>query len=750
MKLSEELQISVNLSIADAARRKNEFVSVEHLLYALLHDPATAEVIRNCGGDIKRLIAELDSFLSESVESLAELDEFYRPVPSLGYQRVIQRAMAHVAGSGKEKVFGYNVLVALFSEPESWAVHFLESEDIMRLDVLSYVSHGVSKVSDGTVPDDDETLEGDGSHEGAPRKEALESFCINLNKNAEEGLIDPLIGRKDEIQRALHVLCRRRKNNPIFVGDSGVGKTAIVEGLAWKIFRGEVPEVMKNAVIFSLDMGALLAGTRFRGDFEERLKAVLKGIEKKEGAILFIDEIHTIIGAGSTSGSAMDASNLLKPTLAQGTMRFIGSTTFEEYRRFEKDRALARRFQKIDVPEPSIDETVKILEGLQSRYEEHHNVKYSKTAIRSAAESAARHLQGRKLPDSAIDLIDEAGASAHLAGKKGKRIGVREIETIVSSIAKIPPKRVTRDDKERLESLETDLKNVVFGQDPALASLVNAIKLSRAGLRDPQKPIGSFLFTGPTGVGKTEVAKQLSATMGVTFLRYDMSEYMERHTVSRLIGAPPGYVGYDQGGLLTEAINKSPHAVLLLDEIEKAHPDIFNILLQVMDHGTLTDNNGKKSDFRHVILLMTSNVGARDLARKTVGFGSKSGVGGDDKAYENMFSPEFRNRLDARIRFSPLEPAVMSRIVDKFIWEMEGLLAERKVSITLSDEARKLLAIKGYDETFGARPLARVIQEQVKQPLSEEILFGGLEFGGTAHVDVEDGKIVVRVEKVAS
>ena len=745
MKLSEELQISVNLSISDAARRGNEFVSVEHLLFALLHDPATAEVVKACGGDIKRLIGELDSFLSDSVESLADLDEFYRPVPSLGYQRVIQRAMAHVSGSGKEQVFGYNVLVALYSEPESWAVHFLESEDINRLDVVSYISHGVSKVPDGTVPDGE--FAGEEGEEGAqPRKEALEAFCVNLNQQAEAGLIDPLIGRSKEVMRALHVLARRRKNNPIFVGDSGVGKTAIVEGLAWRINRGEVPDPVLDSVIYSLDMGALLAGTRFRGDFEERLKAVLKGIEKKEGAILFIDEIHTIIGAGSTSGSAMDASNLLKPTLAQGAMRFIGSTTFEEFRRFEKDRALARRFQKIDVMEPTVDETVRILEGLLPRYEEHHQVKYSKTSVRCAAESAARHLQGRKLPDSAIDLIDEAGAAASLAGKVGKRIGVREIEAIVSSMAKIPSKRVSRTDREKLESLENDLKQVVFGQDDAVQSLVNAIKLSRAGLREPQKPIGSFLLTGPTGVGKTEVARQLSATLGVEFLRYDMSEYMERHTVSRLIGAPPGYVGYDQGGLLTEAINKTPHAVLLLDEIEKAHPDIFNILLQVMDHGTLTDNNGKKADFRHVILLMTSNVGARELTKKSVGFGKRKGLGQDDRAYENMFSPEFRNRLDARIRFAPLQPEIMHRIVNKFIWEMEGLLAEKKVSVECTDAARHKLGELGYDETFGARPLARVIQDKVKQPLSEEILFGKLENGGVAIVDVEEGEIVITVK----
>lgn len=754
MKLSQDLQISVNVALSDAARRGHEFAALEHLLFALLHDSGTAKVITRCGGNITRLKKRIDEYLDSEMEALPE-DDRNPPVPSAAFQRTIGRAWAHVERSQqdqdalqKAEVWGYNVLVAMYQEKDSFATFFLEEQGVTRLKLVEYISHGMSHdENDDSAPFDsggDIDEETNEQRETTEKKQVdpLEQFCANLNEWARSGRIDPLVGREREIQRTLQVLARRRKNNPLLVGDAGVGKTAIVEGLALQIENGNVPESMRNASIYSLDMGTLLAGTRYRGDFEERLKSILRSLEKRPGAILFIDEIHTVIGAGSTSGSAMDASNLLKPALAQGTLRFIGSTTYSEYRgHIEKDHALMRRFQKVEILEPSVDDTVKILEGLKPKYEDFHQVKFSSGALRAAAETSHRYLTGRKLPDSAIDLIDEAGAAARLSGRTGGRIGVRDIEAIVATMAQIPPKRVSHDDKERLKSLDLELKSVVFGQDNAIEQLASSIKMSRAGLREPQKPIGCFLLTGPTGVGKTEVAIQLAKILGVSFLRFDMSEYMERHTVSRLIGAPPGYVGFDQGGLLTEAINKTPYAVLLLDEIEKAHPDVFNLLLQVMDHGTLTDNNGKKADFRHVVLLMTSNVGARDLEKRLVGFGHRSNLGNDDKAYENAFSPEFRNRLDARIPFAPLDPAIMGRIVDKFIRQLENQLADRKVKVELISSARDYLAGKGYDPKFGARPLARVIQEEIKRPLSEQVLFGALEKGGTVTISEDGGKL---------
>lgn len=754
MKLSQDLQISVNVALSDAARRGHEFAALEHLLFALLHDSGTAKVISRCGGNITRLKKRIDEYLDSEMEALPE-DDRNPPVPSAAFQRTIGRAWAHVERSQqdqdalqKAEVWGYNVLVAMYQEKDSFATFFLEEQGVTRLKLVEYISHGMSHdENDDSAPFDsggDIDEETNEQRETTEKKQVdpLEQFCANLNEWARSGRIDPLVGREREIQRTLQVLARRRKNNPLLVGDAGVGKTAIVEGLALQIENGNVPESMRNASIYSLDMGTLLAGTRYRGDFEERLKSILRSLEKRPGAILFIDEIHTVIGAGSTSGSAMDASNLLKPALAQDTLRFIGSTTYSEYRgHIEKDHALMRRFQKVEILEPSVDDTVKILEGLKPKYEDFHQVKFSSGALRAAAETSHRYLTGRKLPDSAIDLIDEAGAAARLSGRTGGRIGVRDIEAIVATMAQIPPKRVSHDDKERLKSLDLELKSVVFGQDNAIEQLASSIKMSRAGLREPQKPIGCFLLTGPTGVGKTEVAIQLAKILGVSFLRFDMSEYMERHTVSRLIGAPPGYVGFDQGGLLTEAINKTPYAVLLLDEIEKAHPDVFNLLLQVMDHGTLTDNNGKKADFRHVVLLMTSNVGARDLEKRLVGFGHRSNLGNDDKAYENAFSPEFRNRLDARIPFAPLDPAIMGRIVDKFIRQLENQLADRKVQVELISSARDYLAGKGYDPKFGARPLARVIQEEIKRPLSEQVLFGALEKGGTVTISEDGGKL---------
>ncbi len=766
MRISPEVEIALSVAASDAARRRHEYMTIEHLLYALLLDETTAAVVRHAGGDPAVIKKRLERYLAESVEPLPE-DAATTPTPSLGVQRAIRRAVNHVKSSGKEEVTGANVLIAMFAEHDSYAVTAMEEGGITRLDVVSYVSHGVSKADDDgpqTEKGGGESAEGEGV---APAKDPLKAYTVNLNEEAEKSRIDPLVGRENEVARIVQILARRKKNNPLLVGDAGVGKTAIAEGLARKIVKGEVPRALLGSTVYSLDMGALLAGTRFRGDFEERIKQTIKAIQKIDKAILFIDEIHTIVGAGATSGGSMDASNLLKPALASGRLRCIGSTTFNEYRQhFEKDRALSRRFQRVEVNEPSLEDAVKIVEGLASQYEEFHGVKYEPAALRAAAELSSKFLHDRKLPDSAIDLMDETGAAKKLATSDlaegvtpDTTVTVADIEAVLARMAQIPPRDVSRNDKERLRSLETDLRGVVFGQEEAIGQLVAAIKLSRAGLRSPEKPIGSFLLTGPTGVGKTEVAKQLAKVMGVAFLRFDMSEYMESHTVSRLIGAPPGYVGFDQGGLLTDGIAKTPHAVLLLDEIEKAHPQIFNILLQVMDHGRLTDHNGKQTDFRHVILLMTSNIGVRDLQRRAVGFGEADGSerakSGLDREYKQLFSPEFRNRLDAKIQFKALDPAVMKSIVGKFVKELAGQLAERKVTIELTPAATDYLAEKGYDKDNGARPLARVIQDEVKRPLGDELLFGKLENGGHLTLDVatEDGekKIVFRIgeEKAA-
>jgi len=741
MRISPEVEIALSVAANEAARRRNEFVTVEHLLYALLHDDATAAVVRHAGGDVGALKKKIEAFMDTQLEKLPE-ESFDAPAASLGVQRAIRRAAAHVQGSGKEQVTGANVLVAIFAERDSFAVSMLEDSGVSRLDVVAYLSHGVSKLEEsegdaaaGAGPAKEPA---DGAEDGPrPRKDPLKAYTVNLNEEAKQKRIDPLVGRKTEVDRIVQILARRKKNNPLLVGDAGVGKTAIVEGLAQKIVEGEVPKALETSTVYSLDMGSLVAGTRFRGDFEERIKAVIKALGQIEGAILFIDEIHTIVGAGATSGGSMDASNLLKPALASGRLRCIGSTTFEEFRQhFEKDRALARRFQRVEVNEPSVEDCVLILKGLKPKYESFHGVVYTDDAIDGAASLAARYLHDKKLPDKAIDLLDETGAAAKLAGRP--EVTLEDIEAVLSKMAQIPSRDVSGSDKDRLRSLEADLKKVVFGQERAVEELVGAIKLSRAGLRSPEKPIGSFLLTGPTGVGKTEVAKQLAKTMGIAFVRFDMSEYMERHTVSRLIGAPPGYVGFDQGGLLTDAIAKTPHAVLLLDEIEKAHPDVFNVLLQVMDHGKLTDNNGKSTDFRHVILLMTSNVGARDMQKRAVGFGDGRTSGDAEREYKNMFSPEFRNRLDARVQFAPLSPAVMTNIVWKFLRELDGQLAEKDVTMTVTEGAVAYLADKGYDPDFGARPLARVVQEDLKRPLGDELLFGKLEKGGTVTVDVKD------------
>jgi ATP-dependent Clp protease ATP-binding subunit ClpA len=742
LRLSRELEMTFSLAVKEAKRRRHEYLCLEHILYALTFDELVAEIIRHCGGDVKALQRDLETFFKDSIEQLAEEDEA-EPQQTLGFQRVLQRAAAHVQSSGKEIVEGKNILVALFREENSHALYLLQRQGISRLDVLNYISHGVSK-----LPPEEEEAAASQNHraededEPRPVKNPLEAFTANLVQRAKEGQIDPLIGRQIELERTIHVLARRRKNNPIYVGDSGVGKTAIVDGLALQISKGEVPEVLKDAVIYSLDMGAVLAGTKFRGQFEERLKAVLTALKKQPNAVLFIDEIHTIVGAGATSGGSMDASNILKPALASGTLRCIGATTYHEYRSyFERDRALARRFQKIEVHEPSVEETVQILEGLKSHYEKHHGVTYTPEALGAAAELSAKYINDRFLPDKAIDVIDEVGASFKLKPLEASRvISDTDIEAVVAKIARIPPRSVSASDKERLHDLDGDLKRVVFGQDKAIETVVTAIKLSRAGLGHPEKPVGSLLFTGPTGVGKTEVAKQLAATLGLQFLRFDMSEYMEKHTVSRLIGAPPGYVGFDQGGLLTEAITRNPHSVLLLDEIEKAHPDLFNILLQVMDHATLTDNNGKKADFRHVILIMTSNAGAREMASASIGFGDRSSLGKGEQALERLFNPEFRNRLDYIVTFGPLTPEAVEKVVDKFMTEIVQQLAEKKVTISLTPEARTYLAEKGYDKTFGARPMARLIQKEIKLAIADEILFGTLQNGGKVEVGLgEDG-----------
>ncbi|MCW8971257.1 MAG: ATP-dependent Clp protease ATP-binding subunit ClpA, partial [Rhodospirillales bacterium] len=744
--LSRNLENSLHRALALASERSHEFATLEHLLLALTEDRDAIAVMRACGVNIDQLRNDLADFVDSELDSLITRRE-EEPRPTAGFQRVVQRAAIHVQSAGREEVTGANVLVAIFSERESNAVYFLQVQDMSRLDAVNYISHGIAKVTgmgetrtvhgaEATAEDEDGVVQ--------KGKEAVDAYCANLNEKARDGRIDPLIGREAELDRTVQVLCRRNKNNPLYVGDPGVGKTAIAEGLARNIVQGDVPAVLKDATIYALDMGALLAGTRYRGDFEERLKAVLSEMEADHDAILFIDEIHTVIGAGATSGGSMDASNLLKPSLAKGTLRCIGSTTYKEYRsHFEKDRALVRRFQKIDVNEPSVEDTVKILKGLKPYYEEHHKVHYTAEAIRAAVDLSARYINDRKLPDKAIDVIDEVGASRMLVpeNRRKKTVSVKDVEAVVAKIARIPPKSVSKDDRTVLENLERDLKTMVFGQDRAIESLSSAIKLARAGLREPQKPIGSYLFAGPTGVGKTEVARQLSLTLGVELIRFDMSEYMERHSVSRLIGAPPGYVGFDQGGLLTDAIDQNPHAVLLLDEIEKAHPDLFNILLQVMDHGKLTDHNGKTIDFRNVILIMTTNAGAAELAKPAIGFERSVREGDDMEAIEKMFSPEFRNRLDSVISFASLPPEVVSRVVEKFIMELEVQLADRAVTIELSDGAREWLAVKGYDRRFGARPLARVIQEHVKKPLAEELLFGKLTGGGLVRVDAKDGKL---------
>jgi len=738
MRISPEVEIAIQLAQAEATRRRHEFFTVEHLVYALLFDDETAGAIRAAGGDVKDLKKKLERFFEERVEKLPK-DTLLSPAPTVGVENAIRRAARHVESSGKEEVKGYNVLVAVFAERDSFAVQMLEDAGVTRLDLVAYISHGVSKEEDDGESDG-ELAGGDPEAGGKKKdkKDPLEAFCINLNEEAASKRIDPLIGRTNEVDRVIQILARRKKNNPLLVGDPGVGKTAIAEGLALKITRGEVPKALLGDVVYALDMGALLAGTRYRGDFEERIKAVLKALGKIPGAILFIDEIHTIVGAGSTSGGSMDASNLLKPALASGRLRCVGSTTFQEYRTaFEKDRALSRRFQRIDVNEPSLEDTILILKGLQPSYEEFHGVTFTAEAVEAAGQLAAKYMHDRRLPDKAIDLLDEAGAAAKLSKKEDTDkpvVGLREVEAVLARMAHVPPREVHASDKERLQSLETDLKAVIFGQDDAIRQLTSAIKLARAGLRSADKPIGSFLFTGPTGVGKTEVAKQLAKTMGIEMIRFDMSEYMERHTVSRLIGAPPGYVGFDQGGLLTDAIAKTPHAVLLLDEIEKAHPDVFNVLLQVMDHGKLTDNNGKSTDFRHVILLMTSNVGARELGRRAVGFGESKASGDAEREFKRMFSPEFRNRLDARIAFNPLSEEVMGSIVDKFVKELGEQLLARKVTIALTQAAKDWLGKKGFDPDQGARPLGRVIQDEIKKRLGDELLFGALEHGG--HVDV--------------
>jgi ATP-dependent Clp protease ATP-binding subunit ClpA len=740
--LSPELEKVIRQALEDATKRGHEFSSLEHLLLALLDDGKTSEVIRNCGGDLVRVRRKLETFLDDEVEPLDESDR-ERAQPTLGFARVVQRAINHVVGAGKDEATGPNVLVAMFAEPESHAVHFLKEEGITRLDVVSYISHGISKLLPAKPSQGGPAGGGAsaGSEEGSEMPaDPLAAYAVNLNERARAGQIDPLIGRALELERALHVLARRRKNSPLFIGDAGVGKTAIVEGLARRIERGEAPKALEGTVIYALDMGSLVAGTRYRGDFEERFKAVMKALEEKENAVVFIDELHTIVGAGAASGGAMDASNLLKPLLSSGRLRCIGTTTHKEYRSYiEKDRALARRFQPIEVGEPGVEDAIKVLRGLRERYEEFHGVKYTARALRACAELSQRYLAERKLPDKAIDLMDEAGAKLKLKGGPASKrlVKAKHIEEVVATMARIPPKRVASDDRERLKNLEGELKAKIYGQDRAVERVAQAIRMNRAGLGAPTRPIGCFLFAGPTGVGKTELAKQLAEVLGIAFLRYDMSEYMERHTVSRLIGAPPGYVGFDQGGLLTDSIHKTPHAVLLLDEIEKAHPDLFNILLQVMDHGSLTDNNGRSSDFRHVVLIMTSNVGARDLAKRMPGFGSNERYGDSDEAFKRLFSPEFRNRLDAKVDFAPLDKAVMGQIVDKFVAELAAQLLERKVALSLTPAAREYLAEKGYDPMNGARPLGRVIQEEVKRPLTDELLFGRLVDGGSVTVDLE-------------
>jgi ATP-dependent Clp protease ATP-binding subunit ClpA len=750
--LSKDLELTLNLAFKQARDKRHEFMTVEHLLLALLDNIIASNVLQACGAQIDVLRKQLTEFVDETTPLIPAHDEGRETQPTLGFQRVLQRAVFHVQSSGKKEVTGANVLVAIFSEQESQAVYFLQQQKISRLDIVNYISHGISKVGEEDIePSSNSSEIEEETTQDSTSKSPLEAYATNLNALAKEGRIDPLVGRELELERAVQVLCRRRKNNPLFVGEAGVGKTAIAEGLAKRIVDEEVPEVIKNAVVYSLDLGALLAGTKYRGDFEKRLKALLADLKKQEHAILFIDEIHTIIGAGAASGGVMDASNLIKPLLANGELRCMGSTTFQEYRGiFEKDRALARRFQKIDINEPSVEETVKILQGLKSRYEEHHNVKYSSTAIRAAAELSARYINDRHLPDKAIDVIDEAGANQRLQpqSKRKKTIGVHDIENIVAKIAKVPPKTVSASDKDSLKNLARNLKMVVFGQDEAIETLADAIKLARSGLGIEDKPVGSFLFAGPTGVGKTEVTKQLAKQLGIELIRFDMSEYMERHTVSRLIGAPPGYVGYDQGGLLTEAVNKHPHAVVLLDEIEKAHPDVYNLLLQVMDHGTLTDNNGRKADFRNVILVMTTNAGAAELIKPSIGFQQNAKENDNIEVINRTFTPEFRNRLDAIVWFKGLSEEVLLSVVDKFIVELQTQLDDKHVSLEVSQSARKWLCQKGYDPNMGARPMARTIREQLKKPLADELLFGRLAQGGQVKVTFEEGNEQLSFEVV--
>lgn len=747
--IGKELEQTLNHAFQLAREERQEFMTVEHLLLALLDNSSASAALRASGANGEQLRDELIRFLRETTPSIP-MHEQREVQPTLGFQRVLQRAVLQVQASGTKEVSGANVLVAIYSEQESQAAYFLHKQNITRLDVLNYISHGISKVHDEGTSDGSAHAADDDSVSEA-NKSPLELYAENLNQKARKGHIDPLIGRKEEVERTIQVLCRRRKNNPLLVGEAGVGKTAIAEGLARKIVNGEVPEVLAKSTIYSLDMGALLAGTKYRGDFEKRLKAVLNQIRKESGSVLFIDEIHTIIGAGAASGGAMDASNLIKPALASGDLKCIGSTTYQEYRGiFEKDRALARRFQKIDVPEPTVPETIHILEGLKANFEEHHGVKFTHAALRSAAELAARYINDRFLPDKAIDVIDEAGALQHLlpVSRRKKTIGVKEIEEIVAKIARIPPKSVSSSDKETLRNLGRDLKLLIFGQDEAITALDSAIKMARSGLGSEQRPIASFLFAGPTGVGKTEVTRQLAYLLGIELIRFDMSEYMERHTVSRLIGAPPGYVGFDQGGLLTEAVIKHPHAVVLLDEIEKAHPDVFNLLLQVMDHGTLTDNNGRKADFRNVILVMTTNAGADAMSRSSIGF-TASQTGGDPMdAIKRVFSPEFRNRLDSVIQFRQLDEQTLHGVVNKFIVELETQLHGKHVNLTVDERARAWLARKGYDPAMGARPMGRIIKEHLKRPLAEELLFGRLASGGSVHVSEHNGELTLEFERV--
>jgi ATP-dependent Clp protease ATP-binding subunit ClpA len=756
--IAQELEVSLHMAFVEARQQRHEFITVEHLLMALLDNPSAAEVLRACAANIEELRKSLAGFIKENTPTVSGTEEVDTQ-PTLGFQRVIQRAIMHVqsTGSGKKEVTGANVLVAIFGEKDSHAVYYLHQQGVTRLDVVNFIAHGIRKSDppEPARPGDSASGEGTGEREeaggGSEQKSSpLDQFTQNLNQQAREGKIDPLIGRESEVERVIQVLCRRRKNNPLLVGEAGVGKTAIAEGLAWRITQGDVPEVLSQATVYSLDMGALLAGTKYRGDFEQRLKGVLKQLKDQPHAVLFIDEIHTLIGAGAASGGTLDASNLLKPALSNGSLKCIGATTFTEYRGvFEKDSALSRRFQKIDVVEPSVEQTVEILKGLKSRFEDHHGVKFATAALQAAAELSAKYITDRHLPDKAIDVIDEAGAAQRILpkNKQKKTVTRTEVEEIVAKIARIPPASVSSDDRGKLKSLERDLKSVVFGQDPAIEALASAIKMARSGLGKPEKPIGSFLFSGPTGVGKTEVARQLAYVLGIELIRFDMSEYMERHAVSRLIGAPPGYVGFDQGGLLTEAVTKKPHAVLLLDEIEKAHPDVFNVLLQVMDHGTLTDNNGRKSDFRNVIIVMTTNAGAETMNKSTIGFTNRREQGDEMADIKRLFTPEFRNRLDAIVSFRALDEEIILRVVDKFLLQLESQLGEKKVEATFTDALRRHLGKKGFDPLMGARPMQRLIQDTIRRALADELLFGRLTDGGRLTVGVDDkGEVTLDIQ----